>query len=116
MKRYKRNPTVAIEDAIYSRAKARAEARGMTLQDYVNETLLFNIEKDDFLRKYAPYIETVAVAGTIVLRDHKIGKVAEIYLKNGTLYCSHDESNDCMHIHFALAMPEVAKLKAKGQK
>lgn len=114
MKKPKRDPTVAIQQSIYSKAKARADARGVTLIDYVNEILLLNIEKDDFLKKYAPYIETVSVGETIVLRDHKVNKLAEIYFKNGTLYCTQDESNDCMHIHFALALPQVIKLKGKS--
>lgn len=116
VKKYKRSPTVAISEPVYSKAKAKAEARGMTLIDYVNEILLLNVEKDDFLKRYAPYIEAITVGNTIVLRDHKINKVAEIYMKNGMLYCSHDESNDCMHIHFALALPDVAKIKPRNPK
>lgn len=116
MTKSKRKPTVAIEEVIYSKAKAKAEEKGLTLQDYVNETVLLNVEKDEFLKRYAPYIEKINVGQTLVLRDHKINKVIEIFLKNNTLYCSHDESGDCMHIHFALAIPEIAKLKFKGSK
>ncbi len=112
----KRKPTVAIEQTIYTKAKAKAEEKGLTLQDYVNETLLLNVEKDEFLKRYAPYLEKITVGQTLVLRDHKINKIIEVFLKNNTLYCSHDESGDCMHIHFALAIPEIAKLKFKGAK
>ncbi len=112
----KRKPTVAIEEAIYSKAKAKAEEKGMTLMDYVNEILLLNVEKDEFLKRYAPYIEMINVGQTLVLRDHKVNKLVEVFLKNNTLYCSLDESGDCMHIHFALAIPEIAKLKFKGPK
>ncbi|MGH2612248.1 MAG: hypothetical protein ACRDFB_04270 [Rhabdochlamydiaceae bacterium] len=116
MNKPKRKPTVAIEEAIYSKAKAKAEEKGMTLLDYVNEILLLNVEKDDFLKRYAPYIEKINVGQTLVLRDHKINKLVEVFLKSNTLYCSHDESGDCMHIHFALAIPEIAKLKFKSPK
>lgn len=116
MKKSKRMPTVAIQEQIYSKAKAKAEEKGMTLLEYVNETLLLNVEKDDFLKGYAPYIEKINVGQTLVLRDHKVNKLVEVFLKNNILYCSLDESGDCMHIHFALAIPEIARLKFKSTK
>jgi len=32
------------------------------------------VEKDNFLKNYAPYIEKISVGETLVLRDHKTGK------------------------------------------
>jgi len=52
--RQKRNPTVAIEEATYQKVKNKAKEKGLTLVDYVNETLLLNVEKDNFLKNYAP--------------------------------------------------------------
>ena len=72
--RQKRNPTVAIEEATYQKVKNKAKEKGLTLVDYVNETLLLNVEKDNFLKNYAPYIEKISVGETLVLRDHKTGK------------------------------------------
>ncbi len=109
----KRNPTVAIEEATYQKVKNKAKEKGLTLVDYVNETLLLNVEKDNFLKNYAPYIEKISVGETLVLRDHKTGKLAEVYLKNNKMFCNQDEADDCIHIHFALALPELALLKKR---
>ena len=65
----KRNPTVAIEEATYQKVKNKAKEKGLTLVDYVNETLLLNVEKDNFLKNYAPYIEKISVGETLVLRE-----------------------------------------------
>lgn len=111
----KRKPTVAIEEATYQKAKNKAKEKGLSLVDYVNETLLFNVEKDNFLKNYAPYIEKISVGETLVLKDHKTGKLAEVYLKNNKMSCSQDETDDCIHIRFALALPELALLKKRNK-
>jgi hypothetical protein len=46
----------------------------------------------------------------LFIRDTKLGKTAEIYLRDRSRYCNVCESKDCVHIHYALALPEVAKL------
>ncbi|SMH71315.1 hypothetical protein [Candidatus Nitrosotalea okcheonensis] len=110
----KRKPTVAIEEAIYQKVKSKAKEKGLSLVDYVNETLLLNAEKDDFLKRYAPFLEKISVGETLILKDHKIGKLVEVYLKQNKMYCTQDEDDDCIHIHFALALPELALLKKSG--
>ena len=109
----KRKPTVAIKDDVYEKAKGKALEKGLTLVDYVNETILQNVEKDAFLKTYAPPIKKISTGDTIILRDIKIKKIVEVYLKEGKLYCSNDEGHDCIHIHFALGLPEVGRLKKK---
>lgn len=34
-------------------------------------------------------------------------------MRDSQLICTHDESNNCEHVHFALALPEIGKLKIK---
>lgn len=109
----KRKPTVAIKDDVYEKAKTKAAEKGLTLVEYVNETILQSVEKDAFLKSYAPYIEKISTGDTIILRDNKIKKIVEVYLKEGRMYCTNDEGHDCIHIHFALGLPEVGRLKKK---
>ena len=109
----RRKPTVAIKDEIYDKAKAKAAEKGLTLVDYVNDTILQSIEKEAFLKTYAPYLEKISAGDTIILRDNKIKKIIEVYLKDSKLHCSHDESHDCIHVHYALGLSEVGKLKKK---
>lgn len=109
----KRKPTVAIKDDVYEKAKIKAAEKGLTLVDYVNETILQSVEKDAFLKTYAPHIEKISTGDTIILRDNKIKKIVEVYLKEGKMHCTNDENHDCIHIHFALGLPEVGNLKKK---
>lgn len=109
----KRKPTVAIKDDVYEKAKNKAAEKGLTLVDYVNETILQSVEKDTFMKTYAPHIEKISTGDTIILRDNKIKKIVEVYLKEGKMHCTNDENHDCIHIHFALGLPEVGRLKKK---
>ena len=109
---YRRKPTVAIKDDVYEKAKSKAAEKGLTLVDYVNDTILYSVERETFLKTYAPYIEKISAGDTIILRDNKIKKIVEIYLKDGKLHCTNDE-HDCIHIHFALALSEIGRIKKK---
>lgn len=109
---YHRKPTVAIKDDIYEKAKTVASDKGMTLVDYVNETISHTIEREAFLKSYAPNIERISVGDTIILRDNKIKKIVEVYIKDTRLHCTNDE-NDCIHIHYALLSSEIGRLKKK---
>jgi hypothetical protein len=42
--------------------------------------------------------------------DVKLGKIVQIFPRDRSLYCNVCESKDRVHIHYALALPEVAKL------
>ena len=112
----KRQPTVMVRQQIYEKIRKKAEEKKVTLVDYVNEMLLLNVEKDDFLKEYAPYLNKIAIdEDTVILRDEKIKKIVEIVYKNDKFSCSVDEKNDCIHIHFVLALPEITKLRSTGK-
>ncbi|HXG08133.1 MAG TPA: hypothetical protein VNI77_12500 [Nitrososphaera sp.] len=106
--------TVVIYEDIHKKAKAKAEQKKMTLQDYVNEVLLMNIEKDEFLKDYAPSLSLDAMTETsLFIKDARKDRTAEVVIKDSQLVCYLDESNDCDHVHFALALPELGKLNIK---
>jgi len=105
-----------VRQQIYEKIQKKAEEKKITLVDYVNDMLLLNVEKDDFLKEYAPFLNKIAVDGdTVILRDEKLKKIVEIIYKNNEFSCSVHEENDCIHIHFALALPEIAKIKSSGK-
>src|SRR5262245_58803648 len=110
----KREPTVAIREDVHRMAKAKATAKGVSIVDFVNDLIQMNIEKDDFLRLY--YGEYLSMVGyhqsSLFIKDTKRGRTAEIFIKDNRLFCTLDENDDCVHIHFALAQPEIAKLAA----
>lgn len=108
----KRKPTVAIKDEIYDKAKSRAIEKNITLVDYINDAILHTLDRETFLKNYAPHVEKISSGDTLVLRDNKIKKIVEISIKDGKIHCTNDDI-DCIHIHYALASQEIGRLKRK---
>lgn len=78
---------------------------------FVNDLLHDILEKDEFLKHYAPFLsEDGCSRDTIYIKDFKENKTAEIHFNNNRLYCSLCESFTCFHIQFVMAIPRVAKL------
>jgi hypothetical protein len=103
--------TVEIFKETYEAMKAIATKKRWSTKDYVNTVLLEAIERDRFLQLYAPSLSKVGYEDdTLFIRDAKLGKTAEIYLRDRSLYCNVCDSKDCAHIHYAFALPEMAKL------
>jgi hypothetical protein len=103
--------TVEIFKETYDVMKATASKKRWNTKDYINTVLTEAIERDKFLQTYAPFLSKIGFEDNILfVRDAKLGKTAEVYLRDRTLYCNVCDSKDCMHIHYALALPETAKL------
>ncbi|MBA3749794.1 MAG: hypothetical protein H0X03_02675 [Nitrosopumilus sp.] len=78
---------------------------------FVNELLHDILEKDEFLRHYAPFLsEEGCSRNTIYIKDFKENKTTEINLNDNKLHCSLCESFSCIQIQFVMATPRVAKL------
>jgi hypothetical protein len=103
--------TVEIFKETYDAMKVVAARKRWSAKDYINTVHMEAIERDKFLRSYSPSLSKVGYEDDILfIRDTKLGKTAEIYLRDRSQYCNVCESKDCVHIHYALALPEVAKL------
>lgn len=103
--------TVEIFKETYDVMKSVAGKKRWNTKDYINSILKEAIERDKFLQAYAPFLLRVGYEGNVLfIKDSKIRKTAEIYLRDRALYCNICESKDCTHIHYALALPEIAKL------
>ena len=103
--------TVEIFRDTYEIMKSVAERKRWNTKEYINLVLKEAIDRDKFLQAYAPFLRKVGYEGNILfIKDSKSGKTAEVYLREQTLYCNVCESRDCIHIHYALALPETARL------
>jgi hypothetical protein len=80
---------------------------------FVNELLYDIIEKDKFLKNYAPLLsEEGCTKDILYIKDFKENKTAEIKLNDDNkLFCSLCKSSWCFHIQFAIATSKIAKLK-----
>lgn len=100
-----------IKQKFQEKQQRNALDENKKIGSFVNELLVDVLEKDEFLSIMMPYYSPIGIHDNILfIRDERNKKVAEIYLKDHLLYCDLDEAQDCEHIHFAYAIPEVAKL------
>jgi len=82
-----------------------------TFNGFINEVLSDFIEKDEFLQRYAPALSLESHSFNVLfIRDSKRQALAEIYRYDKKIKCTLCNKFDCEHVHFALAIPEVAKL------
>ena len=106
--------TVEIFRETYEVMKSVAEKKRWNTKEYINSVLKEAIDREKFLQAYAPYLLRVGYEGNILfIKDSKMGKTAEIFLREQVLYCNLCESKDCIHIHYSLALPEIARLFLK---
>lgn len=95
--------------------EVKAQKTNLSFTKWVSEYLLMNLERDEFLRIYSPSLEKIGIHNNrITIRDNKLDKLTDVFLKDEEFFCSLDETDDCIHIHFALALPELGRLKKKG--
>jgi hypothetical protein len=109
--------TVEIFRETYEIMKMAAQKNKWNTKDYINSVLQNAVERDKFLRAYMPFLGKVGYESDILfIRDTKIGRTAEVQLRDRMLSCNICESNDCIHIHYALALPDAARLYLKKPK
>ena len=105
---------VDVFKSTYQRLAKKAEDKGQSIRAYVNELLLMNVEKDEVIRAIAPSLSYNGMSSdkkALFIADTRHPDVTiEITRRDSELRCSFHKSADCEHVHFALAIPEVAKL------
>jgi predicted transcriptional regulator len=110
--------TVAIHDEVYRRMvqyvqEHKEELREQkidSLSSFLDHLIMYVIEADDVLRRRAPWMRLVGFTEQgVVIEDKKIGRIVEVRLVNDAkdLWCELDQRNDCVHVGFAYAIPEV---------
>jgi len=101
--------TVDIEKPLYNKLFMIKEKKGISIRKYVYDVLLMNLEKEEFLRQYVPFLSIIGIQDNILyIKDAKKDKIIEIRMKNGKL-----QSNDSnpTYLQYAMALPELVRLK-----
>jgi hypothetical protein len=103
--------TVDVYKSVYEGISKAANERSVSIKDYVNDTLGMVLEKEAFLKDYASHLSKLSIDGkSLFVKDGSKNIVAEVVLSDNVLYCLLDHSKDCLHIQFALALTDFAKL------
>lgn len=119
--RRKRDPNVAISLQTYILLKQLASSRDMPLTAFVSEQLEMKIRREQLLKKIKPFLSLESIGGnTMVIRDYRepdlVAPVLVRYREEKNegvlLRCQIDNSEDCVHVAFALGLLELGKIEA----
>lgn len=103
--------TVTVAEPVYLKIKKKAEQEGKSITALSSQILACVIEADEKLARYAPFIEVIGFEGNrIILKDNKKDRILDVVLHEKELYCSLDESQDCSHVAFCHALPQVDRV------
>lgn len=107
--------TVTISGEQLRKLEQRYEAAkkskpGLSFASFIAESALMELERKDLIKETG-FISYKAFEDDILfLKDsRKDNRIFEVQIRNKKLKCLTDESFDCAHIGFALALPEVRK-------
>lgn len=85
-----------LVDRIQKVREEKQEGRKkVPLGTVIEDLLIPELERNEALRLYAPYLEQVSIdQDGIFIKDNRIQRIAELRLKGGDLYCDLDSSGD----------------------
>lgn len=86
----------------------------LSFATFISESALIELERRKILRE-AQVISLVGFGeNTVILKDlRKDGRLIEVQIINRNLRCITEDKSDCIHVGFALALPEVRKILNK---
>ena len=111
--------SITVSESVYKRfnndylkSKDDLAVRGIrSLSGYISYMLESRMQENEILAHYAPMIKKVMVDDDrVVIMDNTINRIAEVVARNGELYCQLCGENDCLHVGFAYALPEVSRV------
>lgn len=112
--RTKINTVDIIDQDVYEGLKREADILGMSFRKYANEQLEMRVEKEKFMRRYMPKLSKLAFdEGILFIKDKEDAtEIAKVGLsKEGLVHCTMCKSDTCVHVMYALAMPEIGRLE-----
>lgn len=86
----------------------------LSFATFISESALIELERRKILKE-ARFISLVGFGDDeVILKDvRKDGRLIEVQIRNRNLKCVSEDKIDCIHVGFALALPEIRKLLAK---
>ena len=90
--------------------KEKIEHPTLSFSAFITESALMELERKNILRE-AQLISLIGENnGIITLKDFQRNTTfIEIQIKDTNLFCVTDKTDNCIHVGFALALPEIRK-------
>jgi len=108
--------TVTLSGESLRKLKARYDKElkktpGLAFASFVADSALMELERRDMLRESGSISFVTFEDDIVILRDtRRENKFFEVQRKGRALKCLNDNSMDCVHVGFALALPEVRRV------
>lgn len=103
--------TITVPVVLHGRINKKAKQENKSITTYATEILASYMEVDEKLSRYAPLLEPFGFEGNVaILWDHKKGRSVDVYLYDNKLQCGEDKSEDCIHVAFCQALPQVRRV------
>ena len=101
----------------YQKKKEQLVRKGVTsFAGYITSTLEELMEKDEVFARRAPFMQEFGFdegTNTIYIKDNRTNRIAGVTVREKGLTCDIDQRDDCVHIGFAYALPQVYKVMEK---
>jgi hypothetical protein len=113
------NTVDIIDQDVYESLKREADIQGLSFRKYANEQLEMRVEKERFMRRYMPKLSKLAFdEGILFIKDKEENDdIAKVGLsKEGLVHCTMCDLDTCVHVMYALAMPELGRLEHLKEK
>ena len=102
---------------VYEKKKEQLVRKGVTsFAGYITSTLEELMEKDEVFARRAPFMQEFGFdegTNTIYIKDNRTNRIAGVSVGEKGLMCDVDARDDCVHIGFAYALPQVYKVMEK---
>ena len=107
--------SITIPEHLYDQFRAhigsddvKNDVGAYSLSKFVSDMLEERMMKDRAIAHNSLMLRKIGIDGDrAILRDRKSNRVAEVVIKDHTLYCESCESEECLHCGFCYALPEV---------
>lgn len=83
---------------------------GAKLATFISELIDDSLLQRESMRDFAPFQFISAVGDTVVIKDKIKNDYIELRVHNAKLVCTKDETDNCVHVGFAWALPAVARV------
>ncbi len=101
----------------YQKNKEQLTRKGVTsFAGYITSTLEEMMEKNEIFGRWAPFMQEFGFdegTNTIYIKDNRTNRIAAVSVKDKAWTCDIDQRDDCVHIGFAYALPQVYKVMDK---
>ena len=115
---------ITITQQVHDKARTRynqklkaGQVQDKSFSRFINDIIMDVIEADANLALQAPFMQKIGLEGnSIMIKDNKIGRIAEVQVHGKELVCMLDERKDCVHVGFAYAIPEVYRVLSERRR